>query len=589
MILNQLKQSIHQVRKNLQLYIESVFFLRMLRVVIAMPLLSYLFLQILKVTGLSSITENTIFEIFSNPVAIIVLLLLGLMSVFFIYYEQAYYFMLAHLQDTQEAYNLRTIIKKLNQKSRYFIHIQSFVFFIYFLLILPIASIGMSPGLANNLYIPHFITDELMKFQGGWLLYFSLLFLILYISLRFIFVVPYFVIEEKATIFQAVKKSWFATRKKSLVHLVYLLVIVGFYGLLLAVTTGVLLVPLMIVERILLIAAPIVAGVTLSFLQIIVFFSFGFLQGIFAIVLYRLAYNRTAEASVMVGGTKGFFVMRWSKWFYAILAVAFISTVVGNTVSLTKILYQPKTQIIAHRGYMAEGVENTIGSLKAAKYANADFVEMDVQQTKDLEFVVIHDSNLSRLANRSDQVKDLTLAELQTIQVSAGGFTDSIPSFEEYLTIAKDIDMKLLVELKLHGSESADMEERFVKMLQEKNVTEEYIVQSLDESTISRVKELDPEIRTGYLVALNIGNLPKTSADIVVIEEFSLNNRLIEQARDQGKGIAVWTVNREELVRRAFGLNVDGIITNRPSQAYQIRETFYQERTLAQRVKELLE
>ena len=151
MILNQLKQSIHQVRKNLQLYIESVFFLRMLRVVIAMPLLSYLFLQILKVTGLSSITENTIFEIFSNPVAIIVLLLLGLTSVFFIYYEQAYYFMLAHLQDTQEPYNLRTIIKKLNRKTRYFIHIQSFIFFIYFLLILPIASIGMSPGLANNL------------------------------------------------------------------------------------------------------------------------------------------------------------------------------------------------------------------------------------------------------------------------------------------------------------------------------------------------------------------------------------------------------------------------------------------------------
>lgn len=132
MILNQLKQSIHQVRKNLQLYIESVFFLRMLRVVIAMPLLYYLFLQILKVTGLSSITENTIFEIFSNPVAIIVLLLLGLTSVFFIYYEQAYYFMLAHLQDTQEPYNLRTIIKKLNRKTRYFIHIQSFIFLFTF-------------------------------------------------------------------------------------------------------------------------------------------------------------------------------------------------------------------------------------------------------------------------------------------------------------------------------------------------------------------------------------------------------------------------------------------------------------------------
>lgn len=586
---NQFKQSVQQVQKNLKLYIESVFLLRMVRVLIALPLLSYLFLQILRVTGLSSITENTLFEVIRHPVALIVLLLLALTSVFFIYYEQAYYFILAYFQDSQQPYDLRRIIRKINRKTRYFIHIQSFIFFIYFLLILPIASIGMSPGLAKNLYIPHFITDELMKFQGGWVLYFGLLALILYVSLRFVFVVPYFVVEEQATIFQAVKKSWQQTRKKNLKHFLYLGVIVGVYGLSVAIVTGISLLPLMLVERLFPVAAPIIAGITLSFLQIIVFFSFGFLQGILAIVLYRLAYGKTKEPAVIPMGSKDYFFMRWSKWLDVVLIFGLIGMTVGNTISLTKILYQPKSQIIAHRGYMAEGVENTIGSLRAAKKANADFVEMDIQQTKDQQFVVFHDSNLGRLANRSEQVKDLTLAELQEIQVSAGGFTDSIPSFEAYLAVAKEIDMKLVVEVKLHGSESDDLEERLVKILQEAGVTKEYIVQSLDEGTIARVKALNEEIRTGYLVALNIGNLPKTSADIVVIEEFSLNNRLMEQARQQGKGIAVWTVNREELVRRAFHLNVDGIITNQPSQAYRIRETFDQERTLTQRVKELLE
>ncbi|MFC7055702.1 glycerophosphoryl diester phosphodiesterase membrane domain-containing protein [Enterococcus alcedinis] len=205
-MIEQLKQSMYQIHKNLKLYLESVFFLRMLRVLIALPLLSYLFLQILNVTGLSSITENTIFEVLRHPVALVVLLVLGLTSIFFIYYEQAYYFMLAHLQDTQEPYRLKTIIQKLNNKARYIINIQSVVFLIYFILILPIASIGMSPGLASNLYIPHFITDELLKFNGGWLIYFGVFALIIYLSLRLIFVVPYFVVEKEATILQAVKK-----------------------------------------------------------------------------------------------------------------------------------------------------------------------------------------------------------------------------------------------------------------------------------------------------------------------------------------------------------------------------------------------
>lgn len=588
-MIDQLKQSMNQIEKNLRLYLESVFFLRMLRMLIALPLLSYLFLQILRVTGLSSITENTLFEIFRHPVALIVLLLLGLTSVFFIYYEQAYYFILAYFQDTQQPYQLRTIIKKLNQKTRYIIHIQSFVFLIYFVLILPIASIGMSPGLAKSLYIPHFITDELMKFQGGWLVYFGVLAFIIYISLRLLFVVPYFVVEENATILQAVKKSWQQTRRKSVLHLLYLGVIVGLYGLAMAGITAISLAPLMLIERIIPVAAPVVAGVTLSLLQVLFFFSFGLLQGFFANVLYRLAYNRTGALSVVDAGAKGFFVMRWSKWLYPVLGAVFISTVIGNTVSLTKVLYQPTTQIIAHRGYMAEGVENTIGSLRAAKNAQADFVEMDVQQTKDQQFVVIHDTNLGRLANRPEQIKDLTLAELQEIQVSAAGFTDYIPSFEDYMAVAKEIGIKLVVELKLHGSETEDMEEQFVKILQDANVATEYVVQSLDESAIARVKELAPEIKTGYLVALNIGNLPQTSADMVVIEEFSLNERLMNQARDQGKGIAVWTVNQENLVRRAFGFNVDGIITNEPSKAFAIRESFDQKRTLAQRVQELLE
>lgn len=64
---------------------------------------------------------------------------------------------------------------------------------------------------------------------------------------------------------------------------------------------------------------------------------------------------------------------------------------------------------------------------------------------------------------------------------------------------------------------------------------------------------------------------------------------MIDQARDAGKGIGVWTVNQEQIIRRALRLNVDGLITNEPSRAYGLRAAFNQEQTFVQRVQDLLE
>ena len=56
------------------------------------------------------------------------------------------------------------------------------------------------------------------------------------------------------------------------------------------------------------------------------------------------------------------------------------------------------TDVLGHRGFSDDGIENTLGGLEAANRAGADLVEMDVLQTSDGKWVVMHDTNLSRLA-----------------------------------------------------------------------------------------------------------------------------------------------------------------------------------------------
>ena len=58
----------------------------------------------------------------------------------------------------------------------------------------------------------------------------------------------------------------------------------------------------------------------------------------------------------------------------------------------------PTTLVISHRGFVDGGVENTIEALEAAKAVGTDLVEMDVMQTKDGKFIVMHDPNLERLS-----------------------------------------------------------------------------------------------------------------------------------------------------------------------------------------------
>ncbi|MFS6998745.1 glycerophosphodiester phosphodiesterase [Carnobacterium maltaromaticum] len=347
--------------------------------------------------------------------------------------------------------------------------------------------------------------------------------------------------------------------------------------------------PLIVIEKILNGAAPVIAGITLTFIQWFLFIFYGLLQALLADALTHLAYPIAESSHFEINREQNpAFLFKPKRFMYWGVFAAFLGMSIVNTFSVSKVIYQPTTAIIAHRGYTAEGVENTISSLDAAARIGADYVEMDIQETKDHQFVVFHDSTLSRLSNRSERISDLTLAELQKIDVSSGGFTDKIPSFEDYIAAAKKDNIKLLVEIKLHGRESKDMEKNLVALLQKEKVTETYLVQSLDEATIKKVKKLDPVIKTGYLVALNIGNLPQISADFLVLEEFSFNTRLLEQARQQDKMVFVWTVNDEDLMRRYLALDVDGLITNYPSDAIGIRDSFDENKTFVERIEDLL-
>ena len=77
---------------------------------------------------------------------------------------------------------------------------------------------------------------------------------------------------------------------------------------------------------------------------------------------------------------------------------------------------------IGHRGAAGYCPENTFASFNKALDLGVDYLEIDVQMTKDGELVVIHDTTVNRTTNGKGKVKDYTLKEIQNLD--AGSWFD---------------------------------------------------------------------------------------------------------------------------------------------------------------------
>jgi glycerophosphoryl diester phosphodiesterase len=76
--------------------------------------------------------------------------------------------------------------------------------------------------------------------------------------------------------------------------------------------------------------------------------------------------------------------------------------------------------IIAHRGVLLEGAENTRAAFDAAIVLGCDYIEVDTRPTADDVLVLMHDGAVDRTTSGRGRVADLTLAELRALPMRPG-------------------------------------------------------------------------------------------------------------------------------------------------------------------------
>ncbi|MBL3530753.1 glycerophosphodiester phosphodiesterase [Companilactobacillus zhachilii] len=451
-------------------------------------------------------------------------------------------------------------------------------FLLYFLIITPFGSFGMSSSLLSKVKIPQFIIDWLFQEHLPLGILLVILYIIIfYIGLRWLFVLPLMIFENK-DIKDAIIRSWQMTRGKILYYLGIFLILISAITIFVMVSTSIFIGLQAIIDNVSFLKAidfPM-AVVNLTIIQLLNYCVSLYASAISVLIL--LSHTHTHYFYPRKNH-------RSHKWFWGILGTAVIVSFVGyDTLYFNDLLLMPPVTI-SHRGVDdGNGVQNTIQSLEATAKEKPEYIEMDVQETKDHQFVVFHDNTLKGLAGINKRPSQMTLDELKQTQIHENGKTTYIASFDDYLDTATRLNQKLLVELKSVPGNKKDFVKLFAKKYQKQLLKNKDMVHSLSYSYIEETKNLMPKITTSYILPFNLFGVPFTNANAFTMEYTTLNQSFIENAHLQQKKVFAWTANDEESMDRMIFIGADGVITDNLSELQTENDNLFNNTSYTKRI-----
>jgi len=230
--------------------------------------------------------------------------------------------------------------------------------------------------------------------------------------------------------------------------------------------------------------------------------------------------------------------------------------------------------IIAHRGASKHAPENTLPAFETALKTKCDLIELDYYHSADNVPVVFHDKDLDRTTNAATlfgktklELAEVTLADLQ--KLDAGRWFKpqfagtKVPTLEESLKVIQAGGMTL-IERK--AGDAATL----VKMLDEKKLRGNVVVQAFDWKYIADCHRLAPDLVLGCLgskelTAKRIEQAKLAGATAIGWRHDDLTADNIAAVHAAGLKCWAYTVNDRRRGKQLIDAGIDGLITDDPA------------------------
>lgn len=243
---------------------------------------------------------------------------------------------------------------------------------------------------------------------------------------------------------------------------------------------------------------------------------------------------------------------------------------------------------IAHRGASGYAPEHTFYAYdKAHKEFNADYIELDLQMTKDGNLIAMHDEGVERTTGNKGRVEDYTTKELKQMDVGSW-FNKKYPKYakKEY----KGAKIPTLEEILDRYGDNANyyietkspdvypgMEEKLLHSLEKHNLLSnqklnkgQVVIQSFSQESLLKVANMNNQIPLVQLVDENKLST-FNSEDLKFISSYAigvgpdysdLDEQMVQKLHNYNLKVHPYTVNTEKDMQQMFNIGVDGVFSN---------------------------
>lgn len=246
---------------------------------------------------------------------------------------------------------------------------------------------------------------------------------------------------------------------------------------------------------------------------------------------------------------------------------------------------------VSHRGASGHAPEHTLVSYQMGEKMHGDYIEIDLQMTKDGQLIAMHDEKLDRTTNGTGLVKDYTLAEIK--QLDAGSWFNEkypesanpnyeglqVPTLEE---VFKKFGKNARYYIETKSPETyPGMEKELLRLIDKYDINKKsLLIQSFSPQSLKIMNELDPSVKLVQLISYK-NYAVITDDEIAAIKEYAmgvgpnhtyLNEEYVQKVVNSGLELHPYTVNDKDRMKQLIDWGVTGMFTNFPDKLHEVKK-----------------
>ncbi|MBT2755402.1 glycerophosphodiester phosphodiesterase [Mesobacillus foraminis] len=246
---------------------------------------------------------------------------------------------------------------------------------------------------------------------------------------------------------------------------------------------------------------------------------------------------------------------------------------------------------VSHRGASGHAPEHTILAYEMGEKMHGDYIEVDLQMTKDGKLIAMHDEKLDRTTNGTGLVKEFTLEEIKKLDAGSW-FNEQYPQYAkpEYAGLQVPTLEEVFQKFGKNRSYYIEtkspevypgMEKELLRLVDKYGINKEkLLVQSFSSLSLKTMHQLDPSVKLVQLLSYK-GDAVISDGELKEISKYAigigpnhtyLNEAYVHKVVNSGLELHPYTVNTKDRMKTLIDWGVTGMFTNFPNLLHEVKK-----------------